>query len=159
MNKKHELKKYPATKIGYDLLSLDDYELAINSRSVAMTFLEQYYLKGTLEEKENGYKDLFALANLIGFKVSYKKYFSNGEMMFSKRFPSYRDGVFFKELFARFENEVRLVGFDPNDEHGLFDESVNIANIALKYRRLIALKLKRKSVFENIFQYFKNKME
>lgn len=156
MKKKHEIKTYNPTTKGYNELANDDMDLASVSRNVAMSYLPHYYQKGTVEEKRDGYQALIDAANLAGFKISIFTYVVGSKVKHIKRFPKYRDYNFYRELFANFKDEVKAIEYDPDDEHGLCDESVKVANLIFKYKNIIALRIKKKNIFEKAIIIFKN---
>ena len=155
MKKMHVVKSFSPTTKGYSELSDYDLELAIASRSVAMIYLPHYYQKGTMEEKKEGFKALVEVANMAGFKISFAHYMVGDKMKSIKKFPIYRDYDFYRELFANFRAEVNAIKYDPEDEHGLCDESVKVANLMFKYKNLIAMRMKKKNIFEKIRYTFK----
>jgi hypothetical protein len=156
MNKKHEVKSYKPTTDGYSKLQNENPLLAEASRDVAFLFLPHHFNKDNDEIILKGYDALINVANLSGFKVKIFPYKSNNRIRIGKRFPKHRDQAFYSGLFADFKNEIKSIEYDPNDEHGICDETVKVANISYKYQNIIALRIKKKSFIENIQLFYKN---
>jgi hypothetical protein len=156
MNKTHEVKTYEPTKKGYAELVGDDSILAEASRDVALTFLPHYFNKDNAETKVKGYEALIETANLAGFKIKIFIYKSGDKIKIGKRFPKHRDQSFYSSLFSEFKAEVQAIEYDPEDEHGLCDETVKVANLVYKYEKLIALQRKKKNVFEKLKMFYTN---
>ena len=141
MNKTHEIREYEPTRNGYALLLEDDAILAEASRDVAMLFLPHYFNKDNQETKIKGYDALVETANLAGFKLRIFIYKSGSKTKIGKRFPKHRDQSFYSTLFSEFKAEVQAIEYDPEDEHGLCDETVKVANLVYKYKNLIAIRI------------------
>lgn len=147
------IRQYEPTTDGYAQLHKDDSIIAEASRDVVFLFLPQHFNK---DNKTEGYNALINLANLIGFKIKTFEYKSGDKIKIGKRFPKYRNQAFYSSLFSDFKNDIKNIQYNPDDEHGICDETVMVANIAYKYQKEIALKIKRKSFFENIKLFLQN---
>jgi len=156
MKKTHEIKIYDPTRKGYAELLEDDGTLANASRDVAMLFLPHYFNKDNQETKLKGYDALIVCANLAGFSVKTFVYSGNGKIKIGKRFPKHRDQSFYSTLFSDFKTEVEAIQYDPEDEHGLCDETVKVANLVYKYKNLIIIQRKKNNVIEKLKMFFSN---
>ena len=156
MNKKHEVKAYSPTRDGYSELLSDNSILADVSRDVALLFLPHYFNKDNAETKLKGYDALIETANLAGFRIKIFVYKTGTKTKIGKRFPKHRDQSFYSSLFSDFKTEVQDIQYDPNDEHGLCDETVKVANLVYKYENIIALRRKKKTILEKLNLFYTN---
>lgn len=101
---------YEPTKNGLDKLFTDNNELAESARTVVM-----WYLKKDFGRTEDRMKTALDEA-------------SHWMGMNEKTHT----------LFAKFKNDLEAIGYNENDEHGLADETVKVANLMLNYKELKA---------------------
>jgi hypothetical protein len=156
MKKKHVVKSYEPTTDGYSHLYSEDPILAEASRDVTFLFLPHHFNKKDEETKLKGYDALVYCANLAGFRVKTFVYRSGESIKIGKRFPKHRDQAFYSTLFSDFKNDIKAIEYNPDDEHGICDETVKVANIVYKYKNIIVLRRKKKTVFEKVKLFYKN---
>jgi hypothetical protein len=110
--------KYEPTRAGLDKLFSDNQDLAQVARTVVM-----WYLKKDFGRTEDRMKSaLIETSEWMGINQS-------------------------NNLFTRFKNELDAIGYDENDEHGLADETVKVANLMLNYKDLKSKEKVKKSIF------------
>lgn len=103
------MKVYSATKTGADALFNENPQLAEAARTIVMWCLKTNF--GKNEERS---------------KIALRE----AGMWMGMDNRSYR------RMFINFKDELRTIEFDENDEHGLADETVKVANLMLKYKEL-----------------------
>ncbi len=151
MNK--ELKQFKISKAGFEQLSEYNFELLEKARTVVMWYLEASY--GRTSDKQT--IALNDAAAWTGFKASIEKVSDNeNKILLEVANLSASDAKFYISLFYKFKTAIETLKIDEHDELGLMDETIQIANIMLKYRYVIALRRKKKSIlyrFANLFSY------
>lgn len=152
--KKENYETFKPTDKGYTKLVNYDITLSEVAREVVFNYMDQPW-----EQEDHNTKMVEAIetaANWCGFKTTIKKKRDhNGKLIWSKKFsPDIKDKKFYIDLLKRLRQEIDLIDYNENDEYGLLDEIVNVANILSKYKHIIALKRKRKSILEKIGNTF-----
>lgn len=99
---------YEPTKNGLERLFVENQQLAEVSRTIVMWYLKDDF--GRTEERMN-----IALDEAIVWMEYKRKH---------------------QSLFEKFKNDLVAIGYDEDDEHGLADETVKVANLLLNYTEL-----------------------
>lgn len=144
---KKELKQFEVSRNGFEQLSDYDYDLMERARTIVLWCLETSYGKNA-----EHYLDAFQEGAIwCGFKdVTIK----NGSLVFDVKKQKEKNVKFYINLFIKFKTAIDTMVVDENDELGLMDEMIQVANIMLKYRYIISLKRKKKGVVEKFLGVF-----
>jgi len=143
---KKKLKQYEISNNGYQQLSDEDFSLLETARTVVMWYLEKSYGR-TAENKQISLNEAAAWSGFIIAMEDENTYkIEIGGL-------SGEDLIFYKSLFLKFKIAIESIKIDENDELGLKDEIIQVANLMLKYKYIILLKRKKKKFFEKIINF------
>lgn len=143
---KKELKQFKISREGFKQLGEFDHDLLERARTVVMWYLEASY--GRTSDKQS--ISLQEAAVWSGFKVS----LDGNSVTIDVGGLNRSDAEFYLNLFLKFKSSIETLKIDENDELGLMDETIQIANIMLKYRHVIALRRKKKGILERVMEIF-----
>jgi len=144
--KKQKPMEFEVTRDGFTRLSEYDFDLMNKARTVVMWYLEASYGK----TNDNQTSALHEAALWCGFKTSISK--SKDKVILLDK--DQKNWTFYSSLFNKFKNVLETLKIDEHDDMGILDETIQVANIMLKYKYVIALKRKKKTIFSKILELF-----